>query len=232
MATAPLPFPSLIVASNHDPYAAPSYSRRCASAWGRGLVELDRLGHLNAASRLGEWPGGAQLLAAFDAGIGRAPALPACALPVRRGRDASPHMRSLLPMAEFDSGARYADRPRPPTRSPATAWPRDRRRSGGQGRPVRQARPGAGQGRERAGAGADGAGRRHRQAVLRPQARRRHRALRRARGGWAIAATPAKVAVRSRTQSRSRMPPQAAGRTEERPPHIAGTHARRAAYRR
>lgn len=70
-----LPCPSLIVASSDDPYATPSYSRRCASAWGSGLVELGRLGHLNAASGLGEWPGGAQLLAAFDADIGHPPAL-------------------------------------------------------------------------------------------------------------------------------------------------------------
>ncbi|WOS41274.1 RBBP9/YdeN family alpha/beta hydrolase [Xanthomonas rydalmerensis] len=74
--TARLPFPSLIVASSDDPYATPSYSRRCASDWGSGLVELDRLGHLNAASGLGAWPHGAQLLAAFDAGLGPAPASP------------------------------------------------------------------------------------------------------------------------------------------------------------
>ncbi|MDQ1091526.1 putative alpha/beta hydrolase family esterase [Xanthomonas sacchari] len=74
---APLPFPSLIVASNDDPYAAPSYSRRCAADWGSGLVELDRLGHLNAASGLGAWPHGAQLLAAFDAGLRPAPTSPA-----------------------------------------------------------------------------------------------------------------------------------------------------------
>lgn len=72
--TAPLPFPSLMVAGSDDPYAALSYSRRCASDWGSGLIELDRVGHLNAASGLGAWPGGAQLLAAFDAGIGRVPA--------------------------------------------------------------------------------------------------------------------------------------------------------------
>jgi len=72
--TAPLPFRSLIVTSSDDPYATPPYSRRRARDWGSGLVELDGLGHLNAASGLGEWPAGAQLLAAFDAGIGHAPA--------------------------------------------------------------------------------------------------------------------------------------------------------------
>jgi predicted alpha/beta hydrolase family esterase len=74
---APLPFPSLIVASSDDPYATPSYSYRRAADWGSGLIELDRLGHLNAASGLGDWRHGAHLLAAFDAGIGRARAVPA-----------------------------------------------------------------------------------------------------------------------------------------------------------
>ena len=63
-------FPSLIIASNNDPYAAPEYSRATANQWGSGLVEAGALGHINGASELGDWPEGLRLLAAFRAGLG------------------------------------------------------------------------------------------------------------------------------------------------------------------
>jgi len=45
-----------LVASADDPYASLAHSRRCAQAWRAELVELGTLGHLNAASGLGDWP--------------------------------------------------------------------------------------------------------------------------------------------------------------------------------
>ena len=59
---APLPFPSLVVASTDDPYAEPERARAFAAAWGARLVELQAAGHINAESDLGEWPEGHRLL--------------------------------------------------------------------------------------------------------------------------------------------------------------------------
>ncbi|MFS2004219.1 RBBP9/YdeN family alpha/beta hydrolase [Duganella sp. CT11-25] len=64
---APLPerrfdFPSLIVASGDDPYAGVGHARHCARAWGSGLHDAGKLGHINAASGLGDWPEGWELL--------------------------------------------------------------------------------------------------------------------------------------------------------------------------
>ena len=56
-----LPFPTILVASSNDPYATPEFSKQCATAWGSRLVEAGPLGHINAASRLGEWRQGLRL---------------------------------------------------------------------------------------------------------------------------------------------------------------------------
>lgn len=45
-----------MLASANDPYSDPGYTRTRATAWGAELVELGALGHLNAASGLGDWP--------------------------------------------------------------------------------------------------------------------------------------------------------------------------------
>jgi hypothetical protein len=50
-----LPFPSILVSSSNDPYGTPEFSRNCAAAWGSRLIEAGPLGHINAASGLGEW---------------------------------------------------------------------------------------------------------------------------------------------------------------------------------
>jgi len=65
----PLPFPSLIVASEDDPYGSPVYAQRRAEEWDAGLVEVGAFGHLNSLSGLGDWPEGRRLLTAFEAGI-------------------------------------------------------------------------------------------------------------------------------------------------------------------
>ncbi|HEY9100990.1 RBBP9/YdeN family alpha/beta hydrolase [Chitinimonas sp.] len=67
--TARLPFPTLLLASSNDPYAATSHAQHCARQWGSGLVELGELGHINGASGLGDWPQGRALLTAFTAGL-------------------------------------------------------------------------------------------------------------------------------------------------------------------
>ncbi len=57
-----LPFPSLVVASRDDPFGSVGYARGCAEQWGSTFVEIGAAGHINAESRLGEWPAGLVLL--------------------------------------------------------------------------------------------------------------------------------------------------------------------------
>jgi predicted alpha/beta hydrolase family esterase len=65
--SARLPFRSIVVASNDDPYAAISYAQSCASTWGSEFLDVGARGHLNAASQLDDWAEGYQLLQHFDA---------------------------------------------------------------------------------------------------------------------------------------------------------------------
>ena len=59
-----LPFPATVIASRNDPYVTPERARAFAAAWGATFVDAGGLGHINAASGLGDWPEGhAQLLA-------------------------------------------------------------------------------------------------------------------------------------------------------------------------
>jgi predicted alpha/beta hydrolase family esterase len=62
---APLPFPSVLVASANDEYATPERSRAFAAAWGSKLVEIGNAGHINGASGYGLWPEGEQMLEDF-----------------------------------------------------------------------------------------------------------------------------------------------------------------------
>jgi predicted alpha/beta hydrolase family esterase len=55
---APLPFPSVLVASANDPYCSLERARHFAKAWGSALIESGNLGHINAASGHGPWPDG------------------------------------------------------------------------------------------------------------------------------------------------------------------------------
>jgi len=59
---APLPFPSIVVASRNDSYATFARSTQLAQAWGARLVDAGEAGHLNADSQLGTWPLGRSLL--------------------------------------------------------------------------------------------------------------------------------------------------------------------------
>jgi predicted alpha/beta hydrolase family esterase len=62
MPLAPLPFPSIVVASRDDPFVTPERALVFAQAWGSRLVDAGAAGHLNAASGLGAWPAGRALL--------------------------------------------------------------------------------------------------------------------------------------------------------------------------
>ena len=62
-----LPFPSLLVASEDDPYLPIEIAAPLASAWGSQFVDVGRQGHINVASGNGPWPVGEGLLRGFIA---------------------------------------------------------------------------------------------------------------------------------------------------------------------
>ncbi|MGA0566258.1 RBBP9/YdeN family alpha/beta hydrolase [Rathayibacter sp. KR2-224] len=64
--------PSVIVASEDDPYSSLEHLAQLSSWWGSPVVNVGPHGHLNRASRLGEWDEGRRLLTAFVAGMGSA----------------------------------------------------------------------------------------------------------------------------------------------------------------
>ena len=65
-----LPFPTLLVASEDDPYLPIELAARVAAAWGSQFVDVGRQGHINAASGHGPWPIGEGLLRGFVARTG------------------------------------------------------------------------------------------------------------------------------------------------------------------
>lgn len=62
IARQPLPFPSVLVSSQNDPYCRAARAEALARAWGAQPVDLGACGHINAASGLGDWPEGHALL--------------------------------------------------------------------------------------------------------------------------------------------------------------------------
>ena len=58
----PLPFPSIVAASENDPLANAVRLEALARAWGSRVHELGPVGHLNPASGFGEWPGALPLV--------------------------------------------------------------------------------------------------------------------------------------------------------------------------
>jgi predicted alpha/beta hydrolase family esterase len=69
---APLPFPSIVVASADDLYAELARAETWARAWGSRFVPIGAAGHINAASGYGPWPEGLALLDELIAGRGEA----------------------------------------------------------------------------------------------------------------------------------------------------------------
>ncbi|MBV8466399.1 MAG: alpha/beta hydrolase [Burkholderiales bacterium] len=57
-----LPFPSIVVASDNDPYARLERTSMFAAEWGSQLIVLPNAGHINADAGFGEWPEGMTLL--------------------------------------------------------------------------------------------------------------------------------------------------------------------------
>jgi uncharacterized protein len=66
---APLPFPSIVVASRDDPFVTPARAAAFATAWSSRLVTLTAAGHINADAGFGPWPEGRKLLAELRRGI-------------------------------------------------------------------------------------------------------------------------------------------------------------------
>ncbi|MCE9596604.1 MAG: alpha/beta hydrolase [Spirochaetia bacterium] len=60
-----LSFPSLVVASEDDPYASIAFAKASAAAWGSAFVSVGQKGHINGASGLGFWDEGYQLFKQF-----------------------------------------------------------------------------------------------------------------------------------------------------------------------
>lgn len=58
----PLPFSTLLVCSQNDPYYDFERARGFADDWHARVVDYGLRGHLNAESGLGDWPEGRQLL--------------------------------------------------------------------------------------------------------------------------------------------------------------------------
>ena len=74
--TTPLPFPSIVVASQDDPWIDLDRAHSLAVGWGSHFIDAGAQGHLNAASGIGWWSEGQELLerviAAASDGKGRA----------------------------------------------------------------------------------------------------------------------------------------------------------------
>lgn len=64
-----LPFPCMVVASSNDPYGSLPRITQLAQDWGAELVVAGALGHINAASGMGAWEQGQELLRCFVARI-------------------------------------------------------------------------------------------------------------------------------------------------------------------
>lgn len=58
----PLPFPSLVVASENDPYVSFERAQAFADAWGAEFITAGEAGHINVASGHGDWEEGEVLL--------------------------------------------------------------------------------------------------------------------------------------------------------------------------
>jgi predicted alpha/beta hydrolase family esterase len=66
----PLPFPSIVAASQNDPLARFERVAQLAACWGSDLVDLGHVGHLNPASGFGEWPRAEAFIRQLTAGSG------------------------------------------------------------------------------------------------------------------------------------------------------------------
>jgi serine hydrolase len=58
----PLPFPSIVVASEDDEFVTPARAAEFARAWGARFVNIGAVGHIGSYSGLGSWLDGQRLL--------------------------------------------------------------------------------------------------------------------------------------------------------------------------
>ncbi|SNT09057.1 RBBP9/YdeN family alpha/beta hydrolase [Sphingopyxis indica] len=90
-----LPFPSILAASQDDPYVSFGRAAKMARHWGSRLADAGWVGHINADSDLGHWPYGRFLLsqlAAAGAALGDRAGAVARFLPSRsRQTEAAAH---------------------------------------------------------------------------------------------------------------------------------------------
>jgi uncharacterized protein len=71
-----LPFETIVVASHDDHYIAYERARALAQLWGAQFADAGRAGHINADSRLGDWPFGQFLLSQLVARVTGRSAVP------------------------------------------------------------------------------------------------------------------------------------------------------------
>lgn len=62
----PLPFPSLLAASQDDPLCMYTRAQALAKDWGSEIVDIGPVGHLNPAAGYGEWPQALELIERLD----------------------------------------------------------------------------------------------------------------------------------------------------------------------
>ncbi len=75
----PLPFRSLVVGSENDPYCRLATAQRLAASWRSEFANAGRAGHINVDSGHGDWPQGETLLKSLIEGMGQtAPRAIAC----------------------------------------------------------------------------------------------------------------------------------------------------------
>jgi hypothetical protein len=58
LAYQPLPFPTVVVASDNDPYGSAEHAAAVAASTGAQLVNVGEKGHINSSSGLDDWPEG------------------------------------------------------------------------------------------------------------------------------------------------------------------------------
>lgn len=61
----PLPFPSILIGSQSDPFCSYDKAGDFANAWGSALVDAGDAGHINVDSGHGPWPEGLMRFAGF-----------------------------------------------------------------------------------------------------------------------------------------------------------------------
>ena len=62
----PLPFPSIVVASDNDHVVSLDRAREFARNWGSQLITLNHAGHIEPNSGFGPWPEGLDILKGLD----------------------------------------------------------------------------------------------------------------------------------------------------------------------